>query len=267
LVEENSIPSFHHLRKTNFLASFNTVVAFNMNLVRKNFAPLFVVCLSILLKNFASVDAFTIQAPSGVNIRSASRAATSARTRYILSAQSTDGEIEQRIGLSREDHENRNQLNELPKGKLTPSAEDPTIWKDDKGRPWKLNAEPNAAYHQPMPLAVAFIRAYLGRVIPQLKVPNLKFISPNADGRYSEVCANRYTGELVIDQKIMGTFNFATDAPDAMKDGKLPITGEHDTLDIVPHNEYGGKYRHIARGMMIGSISEGPVILGLLEEQ
>ena len=55
-------------------------------------------------------------------------------------------------------------------------------------------------------------------VIPFLKVPNLKFISPNADGKYSEVCANRYKGELVTDQKIIGTFNFA----------------------IIPHNEDGG---------------------------
>jgi hypothetical protein len=143
---------------------------------------------------------------------------------------SSDKEIEQKIGLSRKDDENRNQLNELPNeppnGKLKSSAEDSTIWKDDDGRPWKLNAEPNAAYHQPMSVPVAFIRAHLSKLIPFLKVPNLKFISPNADGRYSEVCANRYTGELVVDQKIIGTFNLATDAPDAMKDGKLPTTGE-----------------------------------------
>jgi hypothetical protein len=45
---------------------------------------------------------------------------------------SSDKEIEQKIGLSRKDHENRNQLNELPNelpnGKLKPSAEDSTIW-------------------------------------------------------------------------------------------------------------------------------------------
>ena len=119
-----------------------------------------------------------------------------------------------------------------------------------------------------MPLAFAFIPAYLGAVISGLKVPNLKFISPNKDtGLYSEVCANRYTGELVIEQKIMGTFNFATDAPDAMKDGKLPTTGKHDTLDVIPHNEYGGNYLHIAKGIPIGSIEKGPVILGQLNER
>lgn len=243
-----------------------------------NFVPNFALfCLSI---HFACVDAFTIQAPpppmANAILRSPTTPSTIATTttapysrrRYVLCAQeSADDEIEQRIGLSREDHENRNQLNELPKGKISPSAEDPTIWTDANNRPWKLNAEPNAAYHQPMPVAVAFVRAYLGRIIPQLKVPNLKFISPNADGRYSEVCANRYTGELVIERKIMGTYNFASDAPDAMKDGKLPTTGEHDVLDVIPHNEYGGKYRHIAKGMAFGSISKGPVLLGTTEKK
>lgn len=178
---------------------------------------------------------------------------------------SLDEQIEKRIGLSREDHENRNQLNELPKGTLTPSQEDCTIWKDDDGRPWKLNAEPNAAYHQPMSVPMAFIRAHLSKLLPFLKVPNLKFISPNADGRYSEVCANRYTGELVIEQQIMGTFNLCTDAPNAMEDGKLPTTGEHELWDIIPHKEYGGNYKQIATGIEVGSLEKGPVILAKLE--
>jgi len=179
-----------------------------------------------------------------------------------------DKDTEARTNLSREDHENRNQFNELPNGMLKPSLEDASIWLDDDDRPWKLNAEPNAAYHQPMPLAIAFIRAYIGEWIPILKVPNLKFISPNnADGKFSEVCANRYTGELVIDQQILGTYNFCSleDAPNAMKDGKLPTTGMHNTMDVVPHNEYGASYRHIAKGMEIGSVTNGPVILAKLE--
>ena len=61
----------------------------------------------------------------------------------------SDEQIKQETGLSREDHENRNQFNELPKGKIKPSPEDKTIWTDDNGRPWKLNAEPNAAYTNP----------------------------------------------------------------------------------------------------------------------
>ena len=91
-----------------------------------------------------------------------------------------------------------------------------------------------------MPVAIAFIRAYFGAVIPTLKAPNLKFISPNKDGRYSGgLCQSLYrgyTGELVIGQKIIGPFNFAPDAPDApdaMKDRKLPTTGEHDTFDVI----------------------------------
>jgi len=198
---------------------------------------------------------------------SANSIALSTTTSSSAILASTDKVIESRIKLSRKNHENRNQLNELPNGKLKPSLEDKTIWKDDEGRPWKLNAEPNAAYHQPMPVAIAFIRAYIGAVIPIFKVPNLKFVSPNKDGRYSEVCANRYTGELVIEQKIIGTYNYATDAPDAMKDGKLPTTGEHDTLDVIPHNEYGWNYLYIAKGIEIGSLEKGPVILGQLDEQ
>ena len=205
----------------------------------------------------------------------------------------TDAEIEAEIGLSREDHENRNIYNELPKGKINPSPDDPTVWLDEDSRPWKLNKEQNAAYHQPMPVPVAFIRALLSKTIPWFKVPNLKFISPNADGRYSEIIANRYTGELVIEQKILGTFNLCTDAPDGMigmylkefshhffhtnnlngflfififlSDGNLPTDGEHRQWDILPHEQYGWNYRHIAKGIEIGSIEKGPVVLGTLD--
>ena len=170
-----------------------------------------------------------------------------------------------KLKISKAEHENRNELNELPTGKLYPSPEDYTIWKDDKGRPWKLIAEPYASYHQPMRKEIAFIRAHLGTIIPMLKVPNLKFLSPNADGRYSEVCANRYTGELLTDQKIIGTFNFCRDAPDAMKDGKLPTTGEHKDLDMIPHEVYGGNYKYLAVDLKIGS--KAPLILGKLDSK
>jgi hypothetical protein len=180
---------------------------------------------------------------------------------------SSDKEIEQQIGLSREDHENRNKLNELPAGLMNPSPSDPTLWMDEKGRPWKLNAEPNAAYHQPTGVAVSFVKAHLSKFMPFLKVPNLKFISPNEDGRYSEVIADRYTGELVIVQKIMGTFNLCTDAPDGMIAGKLPTDGEHKKWDIDPHNMYGGGYKQVAKGIDVGSVDKGPVILGTCEEK
>lgn len=97
-------------------------------------------------------------------------------------------------------------------------------------------------------------------------MPNLKFISPNGDGRYSEIVANRYTGELVIEQKIVGTYNFACDAPDAMVDGKLPTTGEHNLLDVVTHNEYGHGYKHLAKGIKLEGLKKGPVILGQLDD-
>jgi hypothetical protein len=79
--------------------------------------------------------------------------------------------------------------------------------------------------------------------------------------------ANRYTGELVIEQKIMGTFNLCPDAPNVMEDGKLPTTGDHDALDIIPHKEYGGIYRQIATGIVeAGSLEKGPVILAKLDD-
>jgi hypothetical protein len=96
----------------------------------------------------------------------------------------------------------------------------------------------------------------------------LKVISPNADGRYFEVCADRYRGELAIEQTMMGTFNLCagTDARNAMEDGKLPTTGEHDTLDIIPYKEYGGICRHIATGIKVGSLEKGQVILAKLDD-
>jgi len=175
----------------------------------------------------------------------------------------SDEDIEAETGVSREEHENRNQYNEFPTGKVRRTPDDPTIWIDEDKRVWKLNLEPNAAFHQPMPLPIAFIRAILGECIPFMRVPNLKFISKNDDGKYSEFCANRYTGELVIEQKIIGSFNLCTDAPDAMNVGKLPTTGEHDTMDVIPHNEYGHNYKHIAKGIPIGSLDKAPVVLHL----
>ena len=70
--------------------------------------------------------------------------------------------------------------------------------------------------------------------------------------------------ELVIDEQFMGTFYLCTDAPNGMVDGKLPVTGEHNTLDVIPHNEYGGTYRHVTKRIELGSLDKGPVILGKL---
>ena len=39
-------------------------------------------------------------------------------------------------------------------------------------------------------------------------------------------------------------------------------------MRLIPHNEYGGDYLHIAKGIKIGSkMEKGPVIIGQLEEQ
>ena len=86
-------------------------------------------------------------------------------------------------------------------------------------------------------------------------------MSPNADGTSSEVCANRYTGELIIDQQTMGTYNFATDEPDLMKTGILPGRGEHKTMNIVTHEQYGWNYKQYAKGIPTGSLDKAPVIL------
>ena len=182
----------------------------------------------------------------------------------ITMSDKTDAQIEKETGISRAQHENRNELNELPTKKLKPIDKEETLYEDGAGRVWRRNPDLNASYHQPMPLAIAAIRSIFSSVFFGIgKVPNLKFMSPNADGTYSEVCANRYTGELIIDQEIMGTYNFATDAPDAMKTGNLPGTGEHKTMDIDTHEQYGGNYKQYAKGIPIGSLDKPPVILSV----
>ena len=176
-----------------------------------------------------------------------------------------DKEIEEKTGISREKHENRNELNELPVGQLKQNKEDKTVYTDDNGRLWKLNPNIAASYHQPMPLYVAAARSIFSSVFFGLwQVPNLKFISLNKDKTYSEVVANRYTGELVMDPQIFGTYNFCTDEPLGIQNGQLGTDGEHKKFDIIPHEEYGGNYKHIAKGIPVGSLEKAPVILEVL---
>ena len=173
-----------------------------------------------------------------------------------------DKEIEEKTGISREKHENRNELNELPVGQLKPSKEDNTMYTDDNGRLWKLNPNLAASYHQPMHLYVAAVRSIFSSIFCDLsEVPNVKFISLNKDKTYSEVVANRYTGELVMDPQIFGTYNFCTDEPHGLQNGELGTDGEHRKFDIIPHEEYGGNYKHIAKGIPVGSLKKAPVIL------
>jgi len=165
-------------------------------------------------------------------------------------------------GISREDHENRNMLNELPTGLLRLKKDDERFYEDDAGRSWRLSPDPTAAYHQPYPLAIAFIRAHISQCfLGFLRVPNQKLMSPNKDGTYSEICVNRYTGELIIDAYMMGTYNFCKDTPDAMEIGNLPNGGDHKKTDIIPHNEYGRDYKHIAKGIPVGSLDKAPVVM------
>ena len=174
---------------------------------------------------------------------------------------STDEEVLAETGISREQHENRNMLNELPQGKMKPTKDhDPLMYEDEDGRQWRLNPDFNAAYHQPMPLWFAAFRAIFSNIFCGLfKVPNLKFISLNADGTFSEVVCNRYTGKLILDPNLFGTYNFCKDAPNAMEEGKLPTTGEHRQLDVIPHEKYGGNYKQVAKGIPVGYYDDKPV--------
>jgi hypothetical protein len=165
-----------------------------------------------------------------------------------------DLETELETGIDRETHENRNDKNELPVGKLTITPEDKMIYVDGAGRKWKRYPDHQAAYHQPIPVAIAYLRAVCSNVLMGVgKVPNLKFTSKNEDGRtYSEVCCNRYTGELIVDQKLLGTLNFVSN-----NDSKKG----HVRTDVVPHSEYGWDYKHVAKGIPIDSVFEPIVIL------
>lgn len=173
---------------------------------------------------------------------------------------STDEDILAETGISRKQHENRNDLNELPTGKLKPTVDDAFLYEDEGGRLWRRNPDFNAAYHQPMPLWLAAVRAIISNILCGLfKVPNLKFISKNADGTFSEVCCNRYTGKIVLDPQIFGTYNFCKDTPNAMDDGKLPNATEHKQMDVIPHEKYGGNYKHVAKGIPVGYYDNRPV--------
>lgn len=166
-----------------------------------------------------------------------------------------DAAVAKFTGVTRTQHENRNSENQLPSGKLKPTDGERQFYRDDAGRLWRRTPDLFASYHQPFSKNLAIIRSLLSFVTFGLtKVPNLKFMSKNNDGTFTEVCVNRYSGKLVVDPAQMGTHNLATDAPDALKTGSLPNTGEHWLKDIVPHEQYGAKYRHIAAGFPVGSL-------------
>lgn len=172
-----------------------------------------------------------------------------------------DREIEQMTGISREVHECRNgQINEQPTGKLRASKDNDMIYVDEAvptGREWHLQNDFAASYHQPTLGCVrAFINSILDCVIfcVDFPVPNMKFISENDDKTWSEVICNRYTGELVVDPRIIGTGNWGAS-------GSL----DHIHKDMQPHEKYGAHYRHIYKGMDIHYYDNRPLPVILAE--
>ncbi|KAL3926398.1 MAG: hypothetical protein SGARI_005626, partial [Bacillariaceae sp.] len=151
---------------------------------------------------------------------------------------------------------NRNDIcNELPTGKLRikDPSKDKMLYVDDAGREWRRNPDIVSSYHQPMSMPGAVFHSIVDMIIccVDFPVPNMKFISINEDGTWSEVICNRYTGELIVDPKYFGTSNYCTDAPNGMKTGAL-TTAEHVALDVKPHEKYGAKYKHIGKGLPVG---------------
>lgn len=179
----------------------------------------------------------------------------------------SDHQIEQKLGISRDRHENRNDIcNDLPTGKL--KIKDPSnkmLYVDDADREWRRNPDIFSSYHQPMSLINAVFHSLVNTIIfcIDFPVPNMKFISLNDDTTWSEVICNRYTGELIVDPRYFGTSNFCTDAPNGMKNGSL-TTQEHVVLDVKPHEMYGCSYSFIAKGIPVGHYdgdTPHPVIL------
>jgi len=176
--------------------------------------------------------------------------------RKVKNTRKSDAEIEEKTGISREKHENRNEIcNDLPTGKLRikPGQTDKMLYVDDAGREWRRNPDIFSSYHQPMSMPSALFHSLVDMLIfcVDFPVPNMKFISINEDQTYSEVIANRYTGELIVDPKYFGTSNYCTDADKGMRTGSL-TTKEHVKFDVKTHEKYGAGYKHIAKGIPVG---------------
>jgi len=176
-------------------------------------------------------------------------------SRKTKKTKKTDAEIEAMLGISRKKHESRNDIcNDLPTGKMKikDPAVDKMLYVDDAGRDWRRNPDIFSSYHQPMPMIHAVFHSIVDATIfcVDFPVPNMKFISENDDGTWSEVICNRYTGELIVDPKYFGTSNFCTDCPNGMKTGSL-ATKEHVNLDVKSHELYGCGYTYIAKGIPV----------------
>jgi len=170
-------------------------------------------------------------------------------------------EIRARNTITEEEHLNRNKFNELPTGRLT--LKEKNIYVDENNDTWIKYPDYNASYHQPFYYVFAGIRSLIAkRTFGFLKVPNLKFIKENEDLTSSEVVVNRYDGKMVLDPKIFGTYNFCKTTDYKDENGNdinfntwvMPPTGTHDVLDIIPHKEYGGNYKHVGKFIKGGAL-------------
>jgi hypothetical protein len=179
---------------------------------------------------------------------------------FQIIASSKDDAIETLTGISREQHENRNAFNELPTGKLHPAkkneqgstSKNAQFYLDEADRLWRRTPDLYSMFHQPFPVTVALIRSIVTPLTVGLtQVPYIKLISPNAASssdnyqeqqyrHFSEIVVNRYTGELIIDPQVMGTYNLCAveDVEKAMRTGATRGEGhQHTLMDVVPHVE------------------------------
>ena len=82
--------------------------------------------------------------------------------RKVKKTTKSDEQIEELTGISREKHENRNDIcNELPTGKMRMSDDDRMLYIDDAGRPWRRNPDIFSSYHQPMSLPSAILHSII----------------------------------------------------------------------------------------------------------
>ena len=173
--------------------------------------------------------------------------------------------------ISKKQHFSRNKLNQLPTGQLIKQPNDGdggdgvTRYIDKSNNVWFASPDYYASYHQPMHLYVAGIRSLIAKYcFGFLRVPNLKIMTVHKDLTLSEIIVNRYTGTLITDPKIFGTFNFCKTSyyeQDIVAQGHFPATGSHKVLDIDPHNNWGSDYTDVSTTMAVPYTGKNIVVL------
>jgi hypothetical protein len=128
-------------------------------------------------------------------------------------------------------HLKRNKLNKLPKGIL--ALKKGTIYTDQDGLNWELQAHSKNIFHQPdiTPVPAPPIPVPYPDVEPALKYdpdfPNLKFLSLDGKGGSYE-CILQPDGLFLIIGKKQGTYNYSNPS------GVWGYT-KHAFLDVLPH--------------------------------